>query len=75
MNRSCSVQAAKMEGSRHINLNNVICRKRAIYRTEIERPLLAAKGFNTNLVQFLPPFDVIILLFHMHDFPCAQTCT
>ena len=44
--------------------------------TEIERSLLAAKGFNTNLVQCLPPYYVIIsnvyvcsftyMISHMH---------
>ena len=32
---------------------SIMYRKKAIHRTEIERSLLAAKGFNTNLVQFL----------------------
>ena len=51
--------------------------------TEIERPFLAAKVSNTNLVQFLPLYHVIIsnvhiihiLLFYVHDFPCPQICT
>ena len=34
--------------------------------TKIERPFLAAKGFNTNLVQCLPPQR---LLFYMHNLP------
>ena len=45
--------------------------KGAIYRTKIERPFLAAKGFNTNLVQFLPPYHVIISKTHV----CSFTCT
>ena len=43
----------RMEGSHYVNWNSIIYRKGAIHRTEIERLLLAAKGFNTNLVQFL----------------------
>ena len=39
--------------------------------TEIEGPFLAAKGFNTNLVQYLPPFYVIISNVHV----CSLTCT
>ena len=31
-------------------------RKGAIHRTEIERSFLVTEGFNTNLVQFLPPY-------------------
>ena len=38
---------------------------------EIERLFLAAKGFNTNLVQCLPPFFVIISNVHV----CSFTCT
>ena len=34
-------------------------RKWAIHRIEIERSILAAKGFNTNLAHFLPPYHVI----------------
>ena len=33
--------------------------------TEIERLLLAAKGFNTNLVQCLPPYYVIVSNAHI----------
>ena len=36
-----------MEGSRHVNCNSIIYRKRTVHRTEIERLFLAAKGFNT----------------------------
>ena len=36
-----------------------------MHRTERERPFLAAKGFNTNLVQFLPPYHVIISNVHI----------
>ena len=39
--------------------------------TKIERPFLAAKGFNTNLVHFLPPYHVIISNMHV----CSFTCT
>ena len=31
-----------------------------MHRTEIGRPFLSTKGFNTDLVQFLPPYNVII---------------
>ena len=44
--------------------------KGAIHRTEIEKPLLAAKGFNANLVKFLPPYDVIISFLYV----CYCTC-
>ena len=53
-----------MEGSDYENLNSIICRKGAIHTTEIERPLLAANGFNTNLVHFLPPH---------HSFACTKS--
>ena len=39
--------------------------------TEIERPFLAAKCFNTNLVQCLPPYFVIISNMHV----CSLACT
>ena len=35
-------------------------RKGAINRTELVKPLLVAKGFNTNLIQLLLPHHVII---------------
>ena len=38
-----------MEGNHHVNWNSIIYRKGAIYRTEIERLFLAAKGFNTKV--------------------------
>ena len=39
----------------------MIYRKGAIHRTEIKRPFLAAKGFNTNLViHFLVLYHAII---------------
>ena len=38
--------------------------------TEIERPLLSAKGFNTNLVNFLLPYHVIISIVHVCSFMC-----
>ena len=47
-----------------------------MHRTEIERPFLATKGVNTNLVQYLPLYHVIIsnvdvcsfifAIFHVH---------
>ena len=37
----------------------------------MERPFLVAKSFNTNLVQFLPPYHVIIDNAHV----CYFTCT
>ena len=47
--------------------------------TEIERPSLATKCFNTNLVQYLPLCYVIIsnvhVFFYVHDFSSAQACT
>ena len=61
VNRSCSVQAAKMEGGHNRYWNSIIFRKGAIYRSEIERPFLAANGFNTNLVQFLSPYHVLLV--------------
>ena len=71
-----------MEGSHHVNRNSIIYRKGAIQRTEIARPFLVAKGFNTNLVQFLNFYRCIMLLLTMctsalyvHNFPCAQTYT
>ena len=36
----------------------------------MERWLLAAKGFNTNLVQFLPTYHVIISNLHVCSFMC-----
>ena len=36
--------------------------------TEIERPFLAARGFNTNLVQCVPPYFVIISNMHVRCF-------
>ena len=52
-----------MDGNHNVNWNSIIYRKRAIQRTEIERLFLAAKGFNTNLVQFLLLYHVIISKF------------
>ena len=43
-------------------MNIVICRKGLIQRTEIERPFLATKSFNSNLVQFLDSCHCIMLL-------------
>ena len=39
--------------------------------TEIVRPFLAAKTFNTHLAQCLPPYYVIISNMHV----CCFTCT
>ena len=39
--------------------------------TEIERPFLAAKGFNTNSVQCLPLYYVIISKVHVFFFTCT----
>ena len=38
--------------------------------TKIERLLLAAKSFNTNLVQCLPPYYVIVSNVHVCFFTC-----
>ena len=38
--------------------------------TEIDRLLLAAKGFNTNLVQCLPPYYVIVRNAHIFSITC-----
>ena len=43
----------------------------AIHNTEIERLFLAAKGFNTNLVQFLLPYHFIISNVDICSFMCA----
>ena len=61
-----------MEGSHHVNSNSIIYRKRAIHKTEIEMPFLAVKGFNTNLVQFLPLYHVIISNVHVYSFSCTK---
>ena len=42
-----------------------------MHRTEIERPFSTAKGFNTNLVQFLPPCYVITSNVHVCSFACT----
>ena len=60
-----------MEGSHHVNWNSIIYWKGAIHRTEIERPFLASKYLNTNLVKFLLPFHVVISNVHF----CSFTCT
>ena len=39
-----------------------------MHRTEVERPFLAARGFNTNFVHFLPPCHVIISNVHVCSF-------
>ena len=41
---------------------SIIHKKRAIQRAEIERPFLAAKDFNTNLVKFLNFYRCIMFL-------------
>ena len=70
-----------MEGSHHVNQNSIIYRKGAVYtQTEIERSFLSAKGFNTNLVQFLPLYNVIMSIMHICSFTCmispsAWICT
>ena len=46
-------------GSHHVNWNSIIYKKEAVHRTKIGRPFFAAKGFNNNLVRFLPPYHVI----------------
>ena len=61
-----------MKGSLHVNWDAIIiCKKGAIHRTEIERPFLAAKSFNANLVQFLTPYHVIISNVHVSSFACT----
>ena len=60
-----------MEGSHHVNLNSIIYRKAAIHITEIEKPFLATKSFNTNLVHVTPPYYVLISNIHV----CSFTCT
>ena len=42
-----------------------------IYTWPIERPFLAAQSFNTNLVQCLPPYFVIIINMHVCSFMCT----
>ena len=39
--------------------------------TKIDRPFLAAKGFNTNSVQCLPLYYVIISKVHVCSFMCT----
>ena len=68
----CSIQAAKMEGSHHVNGNSIIYREGAIHRTEIERSFLAAKGFNSNLVQFLLSYHVVICKVQVCSFMCTD---
>ena len=48
-----------MEDSHHVNKDG------SVHKTEKQRALLAAKGFNTNLVHFLPPYHVIINNLHV----------
>ena len=58
-----------MGGSHHVNWNSIIYRKGAIHRTEIERLVLAAQDFSTN-IQFLPPHNVVISNVHICPFAC-----
>ena len=50
--------------------------KREMHRTAqqctIERLFLAAKGFNTNLAQFLLPYHVIFSNMHVCSFTCMD---
>ena len=39
--------------------------------TETERPFLAAKGFNANLIQCIPLYYVIISNVHLFSFMCT----
>ena len=39
--------------------------------TEIKRSFLPIRGFNDNLVQFLPPYHVIISNVHVGSFACT----
>ena len=52
-----------------ITPDSIIFGKGAIHRTEIERLFIDAKGFDTNLVQFLPPYHVINSNVHIGSFP------
>ena len=52
-------------------LKCIIYRKGATHRTEIKWLFLTVKGFNTNLVHFLPWYHVIISNVHL----CSFTCT
>ena len=60
-----------MEGSHYVNWNSIAARIVAVYRTEIQRPCLTVKGFNINLVQFLPPYLVVIGNVHVYSFRCT----
>ena len=42
-----------------------------MHTAERERPFLAAKGFNTNLVRSLPSYHVIINKVHVFPFTCT----
>ena len=57
-----------MEDNLHVNWNSVIYRKEALHRTEIEGPVLASESFNASLVQFLPPYHIIISNVHVFYF-------
>ena len=60
-----------MQDSHHVNQNSIIYRKGEVHRSEIERPCLAAMGFNTNLVHFLPPHHIILINVHGCSFTGA----
>ena len=65
-----------MERSHYVNWNSIIYRNGVIHRTEIKKPFLDTKGFNTNLVQFLSPFYVIVSNVHVCSFTYwIPTCT
>ena len=66
-------QCTRMEGSHHVHWSSIIYRKRAIHKTEIERLFLAVKSFfNTNLVQFLLQYHVIISKVLVFSFKCTN---
>ena len=60
-----------MERGQSSNWYIIIYRKEVIHMTEIERLFLAAQSFNTNLVQCLPPYFVIISNMHVCCFMCT----
>ena len=60
-----------MEGSHHVNGSSIIYRKEAIHRSGLGRLFLADKSFNTNLVQFLLLYHVVI----SNVLVCSFTCT
>ena len=60
-----------MEGSHHVIWNSIIYRKGGIHWAKIKRPFWVAKGFNSNLVQFLPSYHLIISSVHVCSFMCT----